>query len=44
MVLSDGLVDADVLQLTEAVFLVNLDEGEWTGELVGAPEIFNEEV
>ena len=44
VVLSNGLVDADVFQLTEAVVLVNLDECEWTGELVGAPEVFNEEV
>ena len=44
MVLSDGLVDADVLQLAEAVFLVYLNECEWAGELVGGPEIFNEEV
>ena len=44
MVLSNGLVDADVPQLTETVFfLAHLDECEWTGELVGAPEIFNEE-
>ena len=44
VVLSNGLIDADVLQLSKAVFLVNLDECERAGELVGAPEVFDEEV
>ena len=44
VVLSNGLVDADVFQLAEAVLLVDLVECEWTGELADAPEVLNEEV
>ena len=44
VVLSNGLVDADVLELSEAVFLVDLDECERACKLVGAPEVLDEEV
>ena len=44
VILSNGLIDADVLELSKAVFLVNLDECERAGKLVGAPEVFDEEV
>ena len=44
VLLSNSLIDADVFQLSKAVFLVNLDECERAGELVGAPEVFDEEV
>ena len=44
VVLSNGLIDADVFQLTKAAFLVNLDECERADKLVGAPEVFYEEV
>ena len=44
VVLSNGLIDADVLQLSKAICLANLDECERTGELVSAPEVLDEEV
>ncbi len=44
VVLSDGLVDADVFKLTKAVFLVDLNECKRAGELVGVPEVLDEEV
>ena len=44
VVLSDGVVDACVLQLSEAVILVDLDYCEWSREFVGSPEVFDHEV
>ncbi len=40
----DCFVDANVFELAASVILINLDDGNWAGELVGAPEVFNEEV
>jgi hypothetical protein len=44
VILSNGLIDADVFELSKAVVLVNLDECERAGKLVGTPEVFDEEV
>ena len=44
MVLRDCFVYADVFELSEAVFLVYLYDCDGACELVGAPEVFNEEV
>ena len=44
MILSDGVVDASVFELAEAIILVDLDDCEWSCEFVGAPEVFNHQV
>ena len=42
MILPDRVVDADMFELAEAIILVDLDDGEWAYELVGAPHVFYE--
>ena len=44
MVLSDGVVDASVFELSAAVLLVDLDYRKWSCEFVVAPKVLDHEV
>ena len=44
VILSDGVVDAGVLELTETILLIDLDYRQWSCEFVVAPEVLDHEV